>query len=76
MPEGMVADIAIFDPQIITDNSTYAKGTIPSSGILHVVVNGVVVMRDSEPLKGANAGQAIRFPVEEAGGFEELSTDK
>ena len=76
MQEAMVADITIFDPKTITDNSTYAKGTVPSSGIPHVIVNGVIVMRDSEPLKGVNPGQGIRFPVEGKGRFEGLSVDK
>ena len=76
MQEGMVADITIFDPETITDNSTYAKGAIPSSGIPHVIVNGVIVMRDSEPLKGINPGQAIRFPVEGKGRFDGVSVDK
>jgi len=61
MQKGMVADITIFDPQTVTDNSTYAKGTLPSTGILHVIVNGTIVMRDQEPLKGVNPGQPIRF---------------
>ena len=61
MQEGMVADITIFDPETVRDNSTYAKGALPSSGILHVVVNGVIVMKDQEPLKGVNPGQPIRF---------------
>jgi hypothetical protein len=61
MQEGMVADITIFDPQTVTDNSTYAKGTLPSTGILHVLVNGVIVMKDQEPIKGVNPGQPIRF---------------
>ena len=76
MQEGMVADITIFDPETIRDNATYAKGTLPSTGIPHVIVNGVVVMRDSEPLPGVNPGQGIRFPVEEKGRFEGLSVDK
>ena len=75
MQEGMVADITIFDPKTITDKSTYAKGTIPSSGIPHVIVNGVIVMRDSEPLKGVNPGQAIRFPLEKEGRFKGLSVE-
>ena len=65
MQEGMVADITMFDPETVTDNATYEKGTLPSTGILHVIVNGVVVMKDQEPLKGVNPGQPIRFePVE------------
>ncbi len=61
MQVGMVADITIFDPQTVTDNATYAKGTLPSSGILHVLVNGTIVMKDQEPLEGVNPGQPIRF---------------
>ena len=41
MQEGMVADITIFDPETVRDNSTYANGRLPSTGILHVLVNGV-----------------------------------
>lgn len=73
MQEGMVADITIFDPEKVTDNATYAKGTLPSSGIPHVIVNGIVVMKDSEPLKRFDAGQPIRFAVEEKGRFEALN---
>jgi N-acyl-D-glutamate deacylase len=73
MQEGMVADITIFDPEKVTDNATYAKGTLPSSGIPHVIVNGIVVMKDSEPLKRFDAGQPIRFSVEEKGRFEPLN---
>lgn len=73
--EGMIADITIFDPETVTDNATYEKGTLPSSGIMHMVVNGIVVMRDSEPLKRFDAGQPIRFEPEEKGRFEPLSIE-
>ena len=74
MQEGMVADITIFDPETVTDNSTYAKGALPSTGILHVLVNGIIVMKDQEPLKGVNPGQPIRFePVESR--FEPLTAE-
>jgi len=75
MQEGMVADITIFDPQTVTDHATFAKGTLPSSGILHVIVNGIVVMRDEEPLKRFDAGQPIRFDVEAKGRFEPLTEE-
>ncbi len=65
MQEGMVADITMFDPETVRDNSTYAKGTLPSTGIINVIVNGVIVMKDQNPLKGVNPGQPIRFePVD------------
>jgi len=74
MQEGMVADITIFDPETVTDNATYEKGTLPSTGIEHVVVNGTLVMKDQEPLKGVNPGQPIRFePVK--GLFEPLTEE-
>ena len=73
MQEEMVADITIFDPQSVTDNATYAQGTLPSTGIPHVIVNGIVVMKDSEPLKRFEAGQPIRFEVQEKGRFEPLN---
>jgi hypothetical protein len=74
MQVGMVADITIFDPETVRDNATYANGTLPSSGILHVLVNGVIVMKDQEPLEGVNPGQPIRFdPVKSK--FEPLTIE-
>jgi N-acyl-D-glutamate deacylase len=71
----IMADITIFDPQTVTDNATCAKGTLPSTGILHVLVNGVIVMKDQEPLKDVNPGQPIRFEVQEKGRFEPLTIE-
>jgi len=74
MQEGMVADITMFDPETVRDNATYAKGTLPSTGIEHVIVNGTLVMKDQKPLKGVNPGQPIRFePVKSR--FEPLSIE-
>jgi len=65
MQEGMVADITIFDPQKVTDNASYEKGNVPSTGIPYVIVNGTLVVKDSKVLKGVNPGQPIRYePVE------------
>jgi cytosine/adenosine deaminase-related metal-dependent hydrolase len=72
MQEGMVADITIFDPKTVRDNSTYAKGNVPSTGILHAIVNGIIVMRDSEPIKRFDAGQPIRFEKVAESKFEPL----
>jgi hypothetical protein len=74
MQEGMVADITMFNPETVRDNATYEKGTLPSTGIQHVIVNGKLVMKDQEPLKGVNPGQPIRFePVNSK--FEPLTKD-
>jgi len=61
MQEGMVADITIFDPQTIADQATYEKGTVPSTGIPYVLVNGTIVVKESEVLKGVHPGQPIRY---------------
>ena len=74
MQEGMVADITVFDPDAVTDHATYEKGTLPSTGIPYVVVNGVIVVKDSQVLKGVNPGQPIRFdPVKSR--FEPITLD-
>jgi cytosine/adenosine deaminase-related metal-dependent hydrolase len=75
MQVGMVADITMFDPKTVTDNATFAKGTLPSTGIPHVIVNGIIVMKDSEPIKRFDAGQPIRFEVQEKGRFEPLTLE-
>jgi N-acyl-D-glutamate deacylase len=66
LQEGMVADMTIFDPETVTDKATYAKGTLPSQGIPYVVVNGTIVVKDSEVLEGVNPGQPIRFEREKS----------
>ncbi|MCA6078953.1 amidohydrolase family protein [Fulvivirga sedimenti] len=76
MQEGMDADIVIFDPENVTDNSTYAPGmgAIPSTGIPYVLVNGVIVVKDSEVLK-VFPGKPIRFPVQEKGKLDEIEIE-
>lgn len=66
MQEGMVADITIFNPETVKDNATYEKGTLPSEGIPFVIVNGTVVVENSEVLKDVNPGQPIRFDPQES----------
>ena len=75
MQEGMVADIAIIDPEKVTDNATYKNGTVPSTGIPYVIVNGTIVVKDSKVLKGVTPGQPIRFKPMQEGLFEELKVD-
>lgn len=69
---GMVADVTVFNPKTVKDNATYKRGTVPSSGILHVIVNGIVVMRDEVPLERFDAGQPIRFAPQKEGKFKPL----
>ena len=77
MQEGMVADIVIFDPNKVTDNAGYKVGTngLPSTGIPYVLVNGVIMVRDSKVIDGVRPGQPMRYPVEEAGRFKPLEKE-
>lgn len=56
---GYAADIAIFDPATVADRSTYTAGRTLAEGMRHVLVNGTIVLRDSEPT-GATPGRALR----------------
>ena len=64
LQQGMVADIAIFDPETVTDKATYEKGTLPSVGIPYVVVNGTIVVKNSQVLEGVTPGLPVRYPPE------------
>jgi formylmethanofuran dehydrogenase subunit A len=75
MREGMIADITIFDPEKVTDNVTYQAGTLPSTGIPYVLVNGAIVVKDSQVLKGVNPGQPIRYEREKSR-FEPVTIEK
>jgi len=57
---GADADITIFDPATVIDNATYEQPMRPSSGIPHVMVNGVFVVRDGKRVEGALPGRAVR----------------
>lgn len=76
LQKGMVADITIFDPVKVKDNATYAKGTLPTTGIPYVIVNGQIVVKDSEVLAGVFPGQPIRFPVEDQNRFKPISVEE
>jgi N-acyl-D-glutamate deacylase len=55
---GADADITIFDPANVKANS------LPATGIPYVVVNGMVIVKDSRVLKGVYPGQPIRLPIQ------------
>ena len=77
MQEGMVADIAIFDPQTVAEGSDYKAGMngLPPVGLPHVIVNGQFVKRDNEATD-VMAGVPIRYPVEEKGRFVPASKEQ
>ena len=59
--EDAIADLVVFDPANVTDNSTYRKGTLPSTGFKAVLVSGNVVLENDRALLGTTAGKPIRF---------------
>jgi len=58
---GMYADITVFDPNTIIDNSTFEQPQQLATGVTHVFVNGVAVLTDGKPT-GALPGRALRGP--------------
>jgi N-acyl-D-glutamate deacylase len=72
---GKIADLTLFDPDTVTDNSTFTAGEngLPSTGIPYVIINGTVVVEKSKVLEGVKPGQPIRYPVEDKGRFEPVN---
>ena len=60
---GADADLVVFDPKTVTDNSTLAHAGRPTTGMPYVIVNGTVVVDDSKVLKGVHPGQPVRLPI-------------
>lgn len=58
---GYHADLAIFDPATIIDHATFAEPHQYATGMVHVFVNGVQVLRDGEHT-GATPGRVVRGP--------------
>ena len=56
---GTFADVVVFDLDRITDRATYTDPHQYSEGIVHVLVNGDVALRDGEPT-GARSGVVLR----------------
>jgi len=46
---GRAADITVFDPDALTDLSTWDNGRLSPAGIGHVIVNGAVVVDEGAP---------------------------
>eukprot|EP01045_Picozoa_sp_COSAG04_P033050 COSAG04_NODE_6690_length_1277_cov_0.829372_1_plen_289_part_00 len=57
---GMDADVTVFDPETVIDKATLAEPSLPSAGVLHVLVNGVFVVDGGELCEGVLPGRAVR----------------
>jgi len=60
---GADADLTIFDPARIIDKATYDEPLQYSEGIPFVLVNGVLVVKDSQLVDGVLPGRAARAPI-------------
>jgi N-acyl-D-amino-acid deacylase len=58
---GNYADVVVFDPETIQDHATFAEPHAYSTGVVHVFVNGVQVLKDGEHT-GALPGRVVRGP--------------
>jgi dihydroorotase/N-acyl-D-amino-acid deacylase len=58
---GMYADITVFDPNTIIDNSTYEEPQQLATGVSYVLVNGIPVL-DEGKVTSALPGRPLRGP--------------
>ena len=58
---GFFADVVVFDPETIADHATFEEPHQYAVGMIHVLVNGVPVLRDGEHT-GATPGRFVRGP--------------
>ncbi|HUB83555.1 MAG TPA: D-aminoacylase [Bryobacteraceae bacterium] len=61
LQEGLFADIAVFNPDTITDHATFADPNQLSTGVEYVFVNGIAVVRAGK-VTGERPGVALRGP--------------
>jgi N-acyl-D-aspartate/D-glutamate deacylase len=57
--EGKAADLVIFDPLRVNDRATWTEPRESAEGILHVVINGTVVVEEGRYLGGSH-GSVLR----------------
>jgi N-acyl-D-amino-acid deacylase len=61
LKKGYYADIVVFDPDTIIDHATFEKPHRYATGMAHVFVNGIQVLKDGEHT-GATPGLVVRGP--------------
>jgi N-acyl-D-amino-acid deacylase len=61
LQKGHFADVVVFDPGRIQDHATFDKPHQYSTGVIHVFVNGVQVLRNGEHTS-AKPGRVVRGP--------------
>jgi N-acyl-D-amino-acid deacylase len=59
--EGFFADLLVFDPEAVSERSTFERPHQLAEGMVHVYVNGQAVIREGEAT-GARPGRFVRGP--------------
>ena len=62
LQEGADADVVVFDPQSISDRSTFEKPMEPSMGVHYLLVGGTVLIDDGKMVESVFPGKAIVGP--------------
>lgn len=57
--EGMFADVVVFDAEKIQDHATYTEPHRYATGVVHLLVNGTVIIRNGA-LTGEKPGRVLR----------------
>ena len=57
--EGYFADVLVFDPNTVSDRSTYEQPELPAVGMKFVIVNGQIAVENGA-YTGVLAGRALR----------------
>ena len=61
LQEGYFADVVVFDPKKIQDHATFESPHQYATGVIHVFVNGVQVLKEGRHT-GAKPGRVVRGP--------------
>jgi dihydroorotase len=60
---GADADVTVFDPSRVIDKATFEEPLQYSEGIVFVLVNGVLVVKDGQLVEGVYPGREARAPI-------------
>jgi N-acyl-D-amino-acid deacylase len=58
--EGYWADLVLFDPGSIADNTTFQQPDAPPSGIRDVLISGKIVAHDGQLVSTERFGRVLR----------------
>ena len=62
LQEGADADVVVFDPQTVSDRSTFEKPMEPSVGVHYLLVSGTVIIDDTKLVPNVFPGRALLGP--------------